>query len=277
MRTRLVSAFASVLLIAPMLTAAATISDNFESYALGTFPSPTWSDVASVQNLGQTLPSATVVATTDAFGNPTQAVAIRDELGSSRGIYAPTALGRFYSLAADLRVDRYATDSKFTTSDWAMQLTFAHNTGFTYDGTPQAGIYAAALTQGWRLFLIGEGGQTADIDLNVAAAVGIWYRVSLDADALTGTFHTQIFDVALGTQLLDDTQTIAGWTASEAQWDSIAFFGGDLSGTTPSQAVVDNIGISSSGSIPEPGTALLAMVAGLGLLAQRRRALKSNV
>ena len=68
-----------------------------------------------------------------------------------------------------------------------------------------------------------------------------------------------------------------GWTASEAQWDSIAFFGGDLSGTTPNQAVVDNIGISSSGSIPEPGTALLAMVAGLGLLAQRRRVLRSNL
>ena len=87
----------------------------------------------------------------------------------------------------------------------------------------------------------------------------------------------QLFAVALGTQLLDDTQTRAGWTADEAQWDSIAFFGGDLSGTTPNQAVVDNIGISSSGSIPEPGTALLAMVAGLGLLAQRRRANRSNL
>ena len=50
-----------------------------------------------------------------------------------------------------------------------------------------------------------------------------------------------------------------------------------MSGTTPNQAVVDNIGISSSGSIPEPGTALLATVAGLGLLAQRRRALRSNL
>lgn len=277
MRTRLVSAIASALLFAPLLTAAAAISDNFESYTLGSFPSPTWIDVAAVENLGQTLPSATVVATTDAFGNPTQAVAIRDELGSSRGIYAPTALGRFYSLAADLRVDRYATDSQFTTSDWAMQLTFAHNTGFTYDGTPQAGIYAAALTKGWRLFLIGEGGQTADIDLNVAADVGIWYRVSLDADALTGTFHTQIFDVALGTQLLDDTQTLAGWSPAEAQWDSIAFFGGDLSGTTPNQSVVDNIGIASSGSIPEPSTALLTAIAGLGLLARRRYRLNSDV
>ena len=218
-----------------------------------------------------------MVATTDAFGNPTQAMAIRDEWGSSRGIYAPTALGRFYSLAADLRVDRYATDSQFTTSDWAMQLTFAHNTGFTYDGTPQAGTYATALTNGWRLFLIGEGGQTADLDLSLAADVGIWYRVSLEADAMTGMFHTQIFDVALGTQLLDDTQTLAGWTLDEAQWDSIAFFGGDLSGTTPSQAVVDNIGISSSGGIPEPATALLAAVAGLGLLRSRRRWLNSNV
>ena len=87
----------------------------------------------------------------------------------------------------------------------------------------------------------------------------------------------QLFAVALGTQLLDDTESLAGWTACEAQGDSFAFFGADLSRTTPSQAVVDNIGISSSGRIPEPGTALLAMVAGLGLLARRRRVLRSNL
>lgn len=259
--------------IAASAARASPISDDFEGYALGSFPSPTWTDVGTVQNLGQALPTARVVATTDAFGNATQALSIRDQAGSSRGIFAPTAPGRFYSLAADIRVDRYATPnaSTATTSDWAMQLTFAHNNGSSFDGTPQAGIYASTLTRGWRLFLIGEQNLGADIDLGVAAAVGQWYRVSLDADALTGSFHTQIFDVLSGTRLLDDTRSIAGWTPTEANWDSIAFFGGDLTASNANLAVVDNVNIASSGSIPEPATWALVWAAGLALAIRRRR------
>ena len=263
----LLSAAASLFVAAPV--GAAPISDNFEGYSLGAFPSPTWSDVGAVHNFGQILPSATVVSTTDAFGNTTQAVAIRDQVTSSRGIYAPTNIGRFYSLAADLRVDQYATGAQFTTSDWAMQLTFAHNGIASYNGTPQAGIYASSLTQGWRLFLIGELGLSADIDLGVAANVGIWYRLTFDADALTGNFHTRITDVLSGTQLLDNTQAIAGWTPGEANWDSIAFFGAELTGATSNQAVVDNVNISSS--VPEPDTLFLFGAAGLALGWSRRK------
>lgn len=152
-------------------------------------------------------------------------------------------------------------------SDWAMQLTFAHNASASYDVTPQAGIYASSLTQTWRLFLIGEIALSADIDLGLAASVGTWYRVSLEADALTGTFHTQISDIASGAPLLNDTRTIPGWTPTEASWDSIAFFGGDLTGTTANQAVVDNVNISSS--VPEPSS-LPLLIAGLATAAAGR-------
>ena len=263
--------WASALVVAVSSAHSAVIVDNFEGYAAGTFPSPTWSDVGSVLNNGQILPTATVVSTTDAFGVATQAVAIRDQVGSSRGIFATTNVGRFYALSADIRVDRYAANSTATTSDWAMQLTFAHAGVSSFDVTPQAGIYASSLTQGWRLFLIGEIGLGADIDLNVAAVLGNWYRVSLDADALTGTFHTRIFDVLNGTQLLDDTQALAGWSPLEANWDSIAFFGGDLTATTANQAVVDNVNISSSGSVPEPSTVALVCAGGLAFLRRRRK------
>lgn len=274
MGSRLLVLSAAALMLAASGARGSAVSDNFESYGLGSFPSPTWSDVGTVANNGQILPSARVVSTTDAFGSATQAVAIRDQVGSSRGIFAATDIGRFYSLAADIRVDRYADKPAFTTSDWAMQLTFAHNGGSSFDGTPQAGIYASSLTGGWRLFLIGELGTSADIALGVGAAVGTWYRVSLDADALTGTFHTQIFDVLSGTQLLDNTETIAGWTPLEAKWDSIAFFGGDLSTTTntvANQAVVDNVNISSTGTIPEPSTLALLSAAGLALFLRRSK------
>ncbi len=244
---------------------ASAVVDDFQSYALGSFPSPTWSDVGAVSNNGQTLPTARVVSTSNAFGTATQALAINDQLGSSRGIYAATDVGRFYSLAADIRVDRYSANAQSTTQDWAMQLTFAHSGVSSFDGTPQAGIYASSLTQGWRLFLIGEQSLFADIDLGLAAAVGTWYRVSLEADALTGAFHTQIFDVLSGTVMLNDQRTLSGWTPSEANWNSIAFFGGDLSGTTANQAVVDNVNISSSGTVPEPGSAGLALAALLAL------------
>jgi hypothetical protein len=264
---------AAALVVSVNGAGASAVVDDFEGYALGSFPSPTWSDVGSVQNNGQTLPSARVVSTTNAFGAATQAVAINDQLGSSRGIYAATDVGRFYSLAADIRVDRYSANSQGTTQDWAMQLTFAHSGVGGFDGTPQAGIYASALTQGWRLFLIGEQNLFADIDLGLAAQVGTWYRVSLDADALTGAFHTRIFDVLSNTLLLDNTQTLGGWTPGEAHWDSIAFFGGDLSGTTPDQAVVDNVNIASSGTVPEPATAALGAAAllAMGVLRRSRR------
>ena len=98
---------------------------------------------------------------------------------------------------------------------------------------------------------------------------------SLDADALTGTFHTRIFDVLSGNSLLDNTQSIVGWTPGQANWDSIAFFGRDLSNTNTvaDQAVVDNINISSAGMVPEPSTysMLMADLGLLGIMARRTK------
>jgi hypothetical protein len=252
---------------------ASTITDNFESYALGTFPSPTWLDAGAVLADPRTpVPSATVVATTDAFGNPTQALAIANAISFSRGIYAPVPISSSYTLTADIRVDQYSDHSDGSAADWAMQLTFAEVGVRNFATTPQSGIYASAFTGTWRLFVIpAAGGPGVDMDLAVPATIGAWYKVHLDLNVGTATFHSVITDVATGNVLVNRLDTIAGLTPADMPYDSIAFFGGETSGggdTVADLSVVDNVNISAS--TPEPST-LLLIGSGLSLLATRLR------
>jgi len=249
-----------------------TVTDNFESYTLGTFPSPTWQDVGTVFTPpGQTLPSAQVVQTTDAFGNSTQALSILDQVTLSRGIFATVPVSTTYALAADIRVDRYSDHPPGlgTAENWAMQLTFAEAGVDNFAFTPQAGIYASSLTGGWRLFVI--GGPGADIDLGVPAAVGKWYKVELDFNALSSTFHSRIIDAKTGAVLVDRFDTIAGLTPADAQYNSIAFFGGETNPDTQvaDLAMVDNVNISST-PVPEPSS-LALLGGGLGFIVSRAK------
>ena len=247
------------------------IVDNFESYALGTLPGPAWLDVATFdpQAPFATLPSAFVVSTSDAFGSPTQAVAVRDENARVAGIYSPVPVSSTYSLAADLRVDRFSNGAPFPASDWAMQLTFAQLTSNFYS-TPQAGVYASSLTGGWRLFLIDSTGTVFDDeDLGLPVALGRWSRVAFDLNTLTGGWHVTIGDVAAGTTLLDSSGVFSGWTPASGLFDSVAFFDGDPDGTLGNLAYIDNVNVTAT-PVPEPGTLSLLLLGGL-LGAGRRR------
>jgi len=239
--------------LAPAGAFATGISDNFESYALGTFPSASWLDVATVdpQIPIAPIPSGSIVSVLDAFGHPTQAFSPTSVLSSSKGIYQNVAAGEFYSLHADMRVDQYADHPALSTSDWAMQLTFAKKQS-NFEGTPQAGVYASSLTHGWRLFVVSKS-MFADIDLGVAAALGTWYTVSTDMDAATGRFHIVISDTKTGIALTNQTDLVSGWVPAEANFDTVAFFGGELSpaDTIGNVAFVDNVNVVST--VPEPG------------------------
>ena len=244
---------------------AGTITDNFQSYPVGSFPAPQWSDVGAVlpEPPVAPLPSATVITTTDAFGNTTQALSTIGALAASKGIFAPIPVSLTYSLAADVRVDRYSDHSDSTTSDWAMQLTFAQVGIRNFATTPQAGIYASSLTQGWRLFLISSNGgaASADTDLGGAASVGTWYRLELTLDVNTGAFHSRVSDIAQGLLLVDRTDVIPNWQPQDAQFDSFAFFGGELSpdDTVGNVGIVDNVNIVAV-AVPAPRTVVLVAV-----------------
>jgi len=256
-------------------TASAQIIDNFESYALGSLPSPTWLDVGAVLPSGRIppFPSAYVISTLDAFGNPTKAVATVGDLATSKGIYAAVPVSTFYLLRADVRVDRYSDAPSNPAADWAMQLTFGQNGVDNWAYTPQLGIYASSLTRGWRLFS-GTASSSVDIDLQVAANVGTWYTVQQSFDALLGVFHSQIWDAASGAVLLDTFNTLIDWNPADATFDAWAFMAGDLSPGTQigNIGVVDNVNIVAS-TVPEPTSFALLAVSLLPavMLARRRR------
>src|SRR5205823_5360568 len=92
---------------------------------VGTFPTG-WLDIGAVNPdpPNPPLPSALVVNTTDAFGNPTKALSLVDAIAQSQGIYRVVPLSSVYTSKVDVRIDRYGsvTPDTSTTSDWAMEV-----------------------------------------------------------------------------------------------------------------------------------------------------------
>lgn len=273
----LYSATTAVWLISHGATAA--IIDDFESYSPGSFPSLIWMDVASVSpapspQVNAPVPSASIVTTTNAHGQSTQVMQTANTLGMAKGIFASVPLSANYSLYADMRTVQYAnSDPSFveTVSDWSMQLTFAQAGADNFALTPQAGVYASSLTQGWRFYLYGTDGNVyEDIDLGIAAALDIWYSISLTSDVINGSFQTIITDTASGQILTDTTTVVDDWQPEFGAFDSVAFFAGETGArdtavfgatTVPNIGQVDNVNIITS-PVPVPGS-LVFMVSGL--------------
>jgi hypothetical protein len=252
------------------------IVDSFQSYTVGSFPSPNWQDVGTVSPSPPIapLPSGTIIETTDAFGAPTKAFEPTSSLASSAGIYQLVPVSTSYSLTANIRVDQYSNAPEDTTADWAMQLTFAQ-VGANFAYAPQVGIYASSLTQGWRLYFLGAVSGDADINLGVPAPVGEWFTVSLSLDALNGDYDAIIEDTATGAVLTNSTGVLPDWTIGDDTFDSVAFFKGDLSpnDTVGDTAAINDVNVTSE-PVPEPATLALfaAGLAGLGSLRRRPNA-----
>ena len=253
--------------------------DDFEGDALGLFP-PGWLGIAAVDPAppNPALPSAVVVTTTDAFGNPTKALALNDERASSQGIYRQVPLSATYTSKADVRIDRYGDTNTFTgtSSDWPIAVGINGLQGTTDPAfIPSIQVYASTLTQAWRFY--GSTANTfADVPLAVAAPVGQWFTVELDVDIFGATARSRVTDTLTSALLVDQIFPLALFGA----WDPLVdgafniegFFDGELTGTTTAgMAVVDNID-QTVNPVPEPGTVALFSIGllGLGVLRSRR-------
>src|SRR3990172_4364869 len=160
----------SVLVVCPVQSSAASIiSDDFESFAPGSFPSPPWLDagtVAPTQPLPPD-PSVTVVSTTDAFGAPTRAVSLEAAVsGTPQGIFQAIPTSPTYSLGVDLRIDAFSDGGSEEFQQWAFEAAFLVNDGTSFNSADQIGIFASSVTNDFRLFAINNG-QTTDLPLGM--------------------------------------------------------------------------------------------------------------
>ncbi len=265
--------------------AQASIADNFESYALGNFPSPTWLDAASFQPAPPgfpvvSVPSAHVVSTIDAFGQATQALQLADSLGSARGIYTVDGLSPVKTLQADVRVMRYSDGNPAITTP-AQDTPFS--LGF-FDanpaGSPFVTLYISSGTRSWHLFYDGVFASDPagdDVDLQIDADLERWYTASLSYDFVHRSLLAQVNDTASGQILRLNTISYADNGLSD-HFDGSLIWGLEASATLPGQpgqatraniAQFDNINLTSN-PVPEPASAALVLGALLALQLTRR-------
>jgi hypothetical protein len=262
-------------------------AETFEGDAVGSFPAG-WRDFANVDPVSTIpKPSAVVVSTTDAFGHPTRALAPVDAIASMKGIYRAVGRSSLYETSADVRIDRF---SDFSTSvdcgcppelqatfDWPMTVGFLQLQGTTDPAhVPVLGLLASSWTKNWRLLAFTEN-VAVDVDLGVPVTLGTWYGLQIELNAVTGSVHSRITDVATGAILANSVTSLPAasllpggpWNpATDGNFNAASYFAGELTGmTTPGLAVVDNIDTL----IPEPTTMLLLASALAACLVARRR------
>lgn len=265
------AAMAAILAAAPA-AAVTTVADDFESYAPGAFPSSAWLDAGALLPIPPValLPSATVETASDAFGAPTRALAISDQLAPVSGIYQTVPVSQRYTLAADVRVDRFSTAPAGVSTDFPIQLTFARAVDSLYFA-PQAGLYISSLTQTWHVYLILNDQLTQeDIDTGLPVVAGVWYRAAFEVETSGGAYRAAIADVALGNTLAEFSGIYASWLPGEGAYDVVGFIEGEgsIGGTLGNLAFIDNVNV-----VATPAPAALALF-GLGMaamLAARRR------
>lgn len=251
---------ACLLLVSATASAQSIGSDDFQGGVLGSLPLCPWLDAGLVDITvpNPPNPSAVIIATTDAAGAPTQALHTVDSIAPSQGIYALVPVSSAYSVAADVRIERFSDNSLAPPQDWAMQVGVGKLDGTTdLAFTPQVGIYAAAQTHSWRLYAVGAGYVASlELDLRVPAELNVWYRVQVDLVAASGQIRSRIWNKATDALLVDRTDIVPQWTPADGVFDRLMVIDGELSPkvTVSNLATVDNVVFTAAPPIP-PGPA----------------------
>lgn len=258
------------ILAAPAALQAAPIVDDFESYAVGAFPSAKWQDTGSNSpngTLPPPAPSCTVGDTLDAFGQPTRALHLDNSwVGSASGIYCSVPSVSNYTVSMDVRTDAFGAGATDNASDWPWMMGVSR-----FDAGNQAGgwhslqMYGTDMSHDFRAYAIADA-DYQDFPLGVAMQTAVWYRVQIDVDAISGSIRSRIWDAATSTQLADSTVQMPGWTAADSVFDVVTINQGELSAATSADVWVDNVTVGT----PEPSSVAMLAIGGL-LLARRAR------
>ena len=231
-------------------SAGAQPSDDFESYALGTFPAPTWTDPGLIDPTPPNPPdpSAIVIETVDAHGSPTKALSIIEAIADTQGLHRTVEPTSRVRMTSDVRIDQWCDIPTTATDDWAIWFEF----GLLIPGVDPCchdenmGVYASSLEKGWRMWWNdSQLGPFIDISLEQPITLGVWYTVQVEYDAVTGWTHTLISDAASGAVLVDRVDLPETWLHGGADFDFVALVDGELGGacTIGHETVLDNVSI----------------------------------
>jgi hypothetical protein len=247
------------------------VVDDFEGYATGGQAGGIWHDTTDfITNPTNPGPTSSVIATTDAFGNATQAVQIDPNgLGTSGGLIGRVGHSPIQHFETDLRLDQQGNGSA---PNWIAAAGFVQETvQDDFNWMPQAFIYTTRANHRFRLYVQnqdGQGGASRDFGLGtVLWSFDTWYRLELDVNTETGEFNASVVEIATGDVLVNATRQYAGWNSEMGAYDMISVNDGEMgvnTGTVGNGATIDNLGYT-----PAPGSVIILSFG--GLLASRRK------
>ena len=247
----------------------ADVTDDFESYTIGESPAGIWQDASSfIDSPTNPGPTVSVIGTTDASGNATQAVQIQNGIGTSGGIISHVGHSAVQRFETDLRLDQRGNGSN---PNWIAAAGFFQETEQTdFNWMPQAFVYATKNSNRFRLFVQnadGRGGANRDFALGTNNwELDTWYRIGLEVNSETGVFEISIINKETGEVLIESSRTYAGWNSAFGQFDHITINDGEYGanpGTIGNMATIDNVSY-----VPAPST---LGIAGFGMVIAGRR------
>ena len=246
------------------------LSDDFESYVIGGLPGGAWQDATDFINF-PTHPgdSVSVIQTSDAFGNLTNAVQISDHVGTSGGLISQVEHTSVQRFEIDVRLDQQGNGSA---PNWMSAVGFFQDTDQSdFNWSPQAVVYASNNGR-FRLFVQnadGRGGTSRDFGMGLGAwSLDTWYRVTLEVDSENGVFDASVIEIATGEELSSTHRVYTGWNSEFGQFDLVSVNDGEYGsnpGTRGNMSTYDNASYT-----PAPGALGVLAIGGLGATRRRR-------